>query len=99
MIKLLIAGAAGRMGSRIDQIAQGRPNDFQVIYKLDLKQPSTLSSIPTFGMDSDKIAEVDVVIDFTVPEATLKTAEKVAKYKKSIVIGTTGFSPLQEKQL
>src|SRR6202158_5763589 len=99
VIKLVVAGAAGRMGSRIVQIAQEKPNDFKIEYKLDLKQPSTLSSIPTFGMDSDKIAEADVVIDFTTPEATLEIAKKVAQYEKAVVIGTTGFSPAQEKQL
>src|SRR5437870_4072421 len=99
MIKLVVAGAAGRMGSRVVEVAQQKASDFRIIYKLDSNPPSNLSSIPTFGMDSDKIAEADMVIDFTAPEATLKIAEKVVKYKKPIVIGTTGFSPVQEQQL
>jgi len=38
------------------------------------------------------IDNADVVINFTSPEATLEHLEIVKKFKKSMVIGTTGFS-------
>merc|ERR1711988_535831 len=34
----------------------------------------------------------DVIIDFTVPEASITHVEKAATYKIPIVIGTTGFN-------
>ena len=36
--------------------------------------------------------DTDVIIDFTVPEASILHVEKAATYKIPIVIGTTGFS-------
>ena len=41
----------------------------------------------------------DVIIDFTVPEATLCHAEYSVRNEKSMVIGTTGFTPEQREQL
>jgi 4-hydroxy-tetrahydrodipicolinate reductase len=104
-IKLVVAGAAGRMGSRIVDLAKFDKN-LKVIYQLESKLPVLLSGLglekpaeSKFVTDRDKIKEADVVIDFTNPKATLEIASKAAEHKKPIVIGTTGFSPLQEKQL
>ena len=36
--------------------------------------------------------DTDVIIDFTVPEASILHVEKAATYKIPIIIGTTGFS-------
>ncbi|GIS20438.1 MAG: hypothetical protein CM15mP120_23540 [Pseudomonadota bacterium] len=41
------------------------------------------------------IDSFDVVIDFTVPEATLALAQACAQNNKAMVIGTTGFSEQQ----
>ena len=41
----------------------------------------------------------DVIIDFTVPEATLAHAEHSVLNEKSMVIGTTGFAPEQREKL
>ena len=52
---------------------------------------------------SDSIGEAardaDVIIDFTVPEATLAHAEYSVRNGKSMVIGTTGFTPEQREEL
>ena len=45
------------------------------------------------------IDQCDVVIDFTTPQATLKHLEICAHANKKIVVGTTGFSSEQLKQL
>lgn len=45
------------------------------------------------------IDQCDVVIDFTTPQATLKHLEICAHANKKIVVGTTGFSPEQLKQV
>ncbi len=104
MINLVIAGAAGRMGSRIIELANASPSMFKVAYGLDPKSNLTLSEtfvsqLSERGTDVGRIASGDVVIDFTVAEATLEIAAKVAEYKKAYVIGTTGFSPGQERKL
>jgi len=45
------------------------------------------------------IDQVDVVIDFTTPEATLANAELCAAKGKALVVGTTGFSAEQKAAL
>jgi 4-hydroxy-tetrahydrodipicolinate reductase len=44
-------------------------------------------------------AGADIVIDFTTPEATLAHLDQLKGTDKRIVIGTTGFSDVQLKQL
>jgi 4-hydroxy-tetrahydrodipicolinate reductase len=43
--------------------------------------------------------DFDVLIDFSVPTATLDNIRACAAANKKIVIGTTGFNPEQQKQL
>jgi 4-hydroxy-tetrahydrodipicolinate reductase len=45
---------------------------------------------------ADALADADVLIDFTRPEGTLAHLEPCARLRKSLVIGTTGFSPDQK---
>lgn len=96
MIKLLICGIAGRMGTRILALAK-QDAAFEVVYGLE--SPGYKGSVEGVrtGDDIREIQHADVVIDFTVAEATVKLASEVAKYKKAYVIGTTGFSETQKK--
>ncbi len=43
--------------------------------------------------------QADVVIDFTMPQATLANAEIAARTGRAMVIGTTGFSAEEEKRI
>ncbi len=103
MIKLTVCGAAGRMGSRI--IALSKENEkLKLVGAIESKANSKLGldAGVVAGMGemnvniTDNLEKVirdtDVVVDFTSPEATLEHLEIVEKNKKSIVIGTTGFS-------
>ena len=98
MIKLGIAGVCGKMGRRIFELAS-QQRDFEL--SLALEQKGT----PVIGKDLGKLKIssspdglflVDVFIDFTVPEATETNLDYVARYKKALVLGTTG---LNDKQL
>lgn len=83
MIKLVVTGAAGRMGQTIVATA-GKSSQFQVV--------------ETTERDSDvaKIfALADVVIDFTAPEASVVHAKAAAQRGIPLVIGTTGFTSAQ----
>ena len=103
MTKVIIAGAAGRMGRRIG-------------YMVDRQEGLTLAAgferaeSPEVGKDMGELAGIgangvivadsfgaiaaqgDVVIDFTFHEATMALARKAAEHKKAMVIGTTGLS-------
>jgi len=98
MIKLLIAGVAGRMGQRINALASQDPT-FKVVYGLET--PANIATLPGLPVGSDKsyIAKADVVIDFTIAEATVVLLPEVVNYHKAIVIGTTGFSAEQEAMI
>ncbi len=58
---------------------------------------------PVLGFDKDDdpsvIKQGDVVIDFTVPEASLDHLRQAAGFNKSCVLGTTGFTKDQERTI
>jgi 4-hydroxy-tetrahydrodipicolinate reductase len=48
---------------------------------------------------ADILPACDAVIDFSSPESTMDTLNLAAKLGKAVVIGTTGFSPEQKKEI
>ena len=47
----------------------------------------------------DALTDCDAIIDFTTPETSILNLGIAVKYKKSIVIGTTGFSVEEKKTI
>ncbi|MFH1413864.1 MAG: 4-hydroxy-tetrahydrodipicolinate reductase [Candidatus Omnitrophota bacterium] len=101
MIKLGIAGVCGRMGKRIFELAS-KDRDFELTLALEKK------GIPVIGKElgklkisstADGIFLIDVFIDFTSPEASEANLAYVAKYKKALVLGTTGLNEEQIKKV
>jgi 4-hydroxy-tetrahydrodipicolinate reductase len=101
MIKLGIAGVCGKMGRRIYELAS-YDKDFEVALGLEKK------GTPLIGKDLGKIKVssgadglflVDVFVDFTIPEASEANLDYVARYKKALVLGTTGMSEGQIKKV
>jgi 4-hydroxy-tetrahydrodipicolinate reductase len=107
--KIAVVGASGRMGRTLLQAvleaegteicaASERPEHNLVghnISVLDGAFPKTVSIVDDL---ESVIDDFDVVIDFSIPAATLKNIALCKKHKKSLVIGTTGFSE-EEKQV
>jgi len=103
MIKIAVCGAAGRMGSRIVALSKDYP-DIKVTAAVEAKNnpkigldAGAVAGIGQIGVkivdDLEKVInEADIAVNFTNPEATLDHLNIVKKYKKSMVIGTTGFS-------
>ncbi|MFA5335328.1 MAG: 4-hydroxy-tetrahydrodipicolinate reductase [Candidatus Omnitrophota bacterium] len=97
MIKIAICGCAGKMGTRILNIAE-QDKDVKVMIGLEAKgHPSVGTKLGAGEVSdcSDDLAQSDVIIDFTVPEAAMEHLAAAVKYKRAIVIGTTGFSEPQ----
>ncbi|WCE29258.1 4-hydroxy-tetrahydrodipicolinate reductase [Vibrio sp. SCSIO 43137] len=103
MIRIAIAGAAGRMGRNLvkathhnSQAAVGaaseRPESSLV--GVDVGELCGEGQFKVFLVDSleKSIQDFDVIIDFTAPVSTLANIELCKNHHKSIVIGTTGFS-------
>jgi len=106
MIKVGVAGIAGRMGSRIAQLVCEAPD---MVLEGGWERPEheavgnpVRRFVPGFDGDilvapgiEDVITAVDVVVDFTAPEASLHHAEVCKRHGKPVVVGTTGFSKEQ----
>lgn len=101
MIKLGITGACGKMGRRIFELA-AFDKDFEVALALEKK------GTPLIGRELGKLKVssnldglflVDVLVDFTLPEAVEEHLNYVAKYKKALVLGTTGLSDAQKNKV
>ena len=103
MIKVLIAGASGRMGRRIGfmvnehaalQVAGGFELPDNPNVGKDMGDIGGYGNIgvPIAGDLNDIIAQGDVIIDFTFHEATMKIARIAAEHNKAMVIGTTGLT-------
>jgi len=101
MIKLGIAGVCGRMGRRIFELAQ-QDRDFEINLALEKKgTPMIGRELGKLKISSspDGLFLVDVFVDFTAPEATETNLDYVARYKKALVLGTTGLNETQLKKV
>jgi 4-hydroxy-tetrahydrodipicolinate reductase len=83
-IKLVIAGADGRMGHAL-QRALTDAKDFQLVAALRRGD----DPLPA-------IAEADALIDFSAPACSVELAGLAAQARIAHIIGTTGFSREQE---
>ncbi len=101
MIKLGIAGVCGKMGRRIFELASHN-KDFELTLALERK------GTPMIGRDLGKLKIssspdglflVDVFVDFTTPEASETNLDYVVRYKKALVLGTTGMNESQLKKV
>jgi 4-hydroxy-tetrahydrodipicolinate reductase len=108
MIKAVVTGASGRMGSRIINVLstsegirlsaavekRGHPQVGQ-----DVCGPAGIPSSGVLNLITDDLGAAlkagDVVIDFTHPESSLDHVRVCAEHKKPIVLGTTGFTKEQ----
>ena len=110
MIKIIVCGAAGRMGKRIIACAEDE-EELEITGAVEWSGHSDLGidagelsgrgkiAVPLTDDLSAVIEGGDVVIDFSSPESSLANAAVAAKYHKSLVVGTTGFSPEEETLL
>lgn len=101
MIKIGIAGACGKMGRRIFELA-GHDRDLEVGFLLEKKgTPLIGKEIGKLKVSSnpDGLFLVDALIDFTLPEATDEHLDYVGRHKKALVLGTTGLSEAQKTKI
>ncbi len=79
MIKVGVLGAKGRMGTEVCR-AVGGAGDME------------LSAAADIGDPRDPLAAVDVVVDFTHPDAVMENLRWCISHGRPTVVGTTGFS-------
>lgn len=74
----------GKMGREIERIANLK--GIKVVSIIDPNEKGAHMQI-----DENSMRNVDVCIDFTTPNSVIGNIEKISKYKKNIVVGTTGW--------
>jgi 4-hydroxy-tetrahydrodipicolinate reductase len=109
MMKIAVAGAAGRMGKMLIEAIQ-QSGDLLLSGALEV------ASSPAIGKDAGEtlgfttnvaitaditqaLKGADALIDFTRPEATLSNLDYCAKHGIKVVIGTTGFNDEQKTHI
>ena len=93
-VNITITGAFGRMGKiLIKRISKNK--NLKLISLTDLKSGKSLNGIRIQKNNMEAFKKTDVVIDFSTPKASLEMLNYAKKFKKKVVIGTTGFSSKQ----
>ncbi len=108
-MKICVAGACGRMGRRILELAAAA-EDVEIESAIDV--PALAGSELTVGQESGRprkvvvtsdiaagLASADVLVDFTVAEASVCHVRAAAELHKPAVVGTTGFNDHQKMEL
>ena len=108
MVRIAIAGAAGRMGGRILALARAEQQTYDVVAALektghpdvgsDAGEKAGLSKIGLLIQDRTE-TEFDVLIDFSSPEGTMFWLDYCLAKKRAIVIGSTGHNAEQLAQI
>jgi 4-hydroxy-tetrahydrodipicolinate reductase len=93
-INITIAGALGRMGKILIKRVSKNKN-LKLISLTDLKSGKTINGIRIQKNNMEAFKKTDVIIDFSTPKASLEILNYAKKFKKKVVIGTTGFNSKQ----
>ena len=98
-INLAITGCLGRMGQQIIKSVKSNKKFKIVSITENKKIDKKISGIkPELNVES-AFKKADVIIDFTEPKCTFQVLRIASKLGKKVVIGTTGFTRSQEKQI
>jgi 4-hydroxy-tetrahydrodipicolinate reductase len=106
-----ITGAAGRMGRTLIEAIDSSNSNVVLAAAIEKPESSLVGTdagelaglgkngVTVVGSLAEVVEQIDVLIDFTVPAATVANASLCAEHGKAIVIGTTGFDEKQQGRL
>lgn len=97
MIKVLINGINGRMGKEVAKLVLENKS-MHLLGGLDRKIVHNLS-YQVFTDTKSIFEKPDVIIDFSVPDATISLLSYCIQNNIAMVIATTGFDAEQQKQI
>jgi 4-hydroxy-tetrahydrodipicolinate reductase len=110
MADVVVAGAAGRMGNRLVALLQ-EDKELRLVAALEAPGHPALGrdageaagvgrlTVPITADAEAVLGKDRILIEFSVPEASLAHARLVARQGGRAVIGTTGFTPAQREEL
>jgi 4-hydroxy-tetrahydrodipicolinate reductase len=85
LIRVAVAGAAGRMGETVCAAVDGA-DDMELVARADPALKLSLTQALADGRP-------DVLVDFTIPATAVANAHEAVAAGVHVVIGTTGFAP------
>ena len=95
-INLAITGCLGRMGQQLIKSARSNKN-FKLVTLTENKPINKKIAGIKINLNTDQsFKKADVIIDFTVPKCTLEILKIASRLKKSVIIGTTGFTQKED---
>jgi 4-hydroxy-tetrahydrodipicolinate reductase len=109
-VNVVVAGAAGRMGSRVVACVHDVP-DLRLVAALEApghpaagRDAGDVAGVGAMGVGigtdaAPAIARDRVLIEFSAPEPTLEHLRRAADAGARAVIGTTGFTPPQRDEI
>lgn len=110
MIRVAVTGAGGRMGKTLIE-ALSLSSEAELTVALELPDSSLIGvdsgELAGIGRNNvllsseltSLVDQFDVLIDFTVPQATVANAAWCANHNKRLVVGTTGFTAQQRAEV
>jgi len=98
-INLAISGCMGRMGQQLIKSSKKNKNFRLVTLTENWLVNKKFNGVRPELNSDEAFKNIDIIIDFTVPDCTLEILKIAAKLKKKIVIGTTGFNKNQENEI
>lgn len=90
MVKIIINGFLGKMGSLICQLAKENPN-CEIVAAIDANLHAPVEPFPTFYNIEECDMPADVIIDFSTAKAVNKLLDYAVNKKIPIVLCTTGL--------
>ena len=81
MIRVAVAGAAGRMGQAVCRAVEGA-DDMELTGRADPRLDTAVA---------DVLGDADVLVDFTQPDQIVPNARAAVEAGVHVVVGTTGF--------
>ena len=95
-IKLLVTGCMGRMGQQIITSVK-KDRNFKLVALTESKKINKKINGIKVDLNSEALFKnADLIIDFTIPRCTFQVLKIATKFKKKVVIGTTGFTKKEE---
>ena len=95
MIKVLVNGALGKMGSTVVRTVL-QQEDMELISAVDVHGAGkTVEGVPVDASLEEALirSKPDVVVDFTRPDVVMDSLRIITSHGVNAVVGTTGFSP------
>lgn len=97
MLKLILCGILGNMGSRMREACYA-DGEIEIVAGID-RRTGTLDNIPLFSSFADCKAAADVVVDFSNPALTDELLAFCERTKTALVLCTTGLSEEQQRRV